>query len=271
MTDTDSRYRGVGKADHMQFEQTNEPTRPFSDFVIYLDESGDHSLQKVDKNYPIFVLTLCLFRKAQYISKVVPAFQKLKFKYFGHDMVVFHEREIRKSEGYFHILSKTPIRENFHRDLSGLIQEAPIRIISSTIDKRLISEKQIYNDNPYNLALKNCLHLAHSFMAETKQDGRVTHLVCESRGRKEDKDLELSFRRICPGLDLFNELPFDIVFADKKVNSIGLQIADLTARPIGRNYLNDAEPNRAYEVLRQKFTITENGFVGGSGRGVFMR
>jgi hypothetical protein len=259
------------KADYMQFGQMNQPTRSFSDFIIYLDESGDHSLQKIDKNYPIFVLTFCLFQKTHYIKKVVPAFQELKFRYFGHDMVVFHEREIRKSEGDFHILSRAEIREAFHRDLNIMIQKAPIHIISSIIDKRLLSERQIHNDNPYNLALKNCLHLAHSFMSETKQDGRVTHLVCESRGRKEDKDLELAFRRICPGLDLFSELPFDIVFADKKVNSVGLQLADLTARPIGRHHLNEAEPNRAYKVLQQKFTITENGFVDGSGRGIFMR
>ena len=48
-------------------------------------------------------------------------------------------------------------------------------------------------------------------------------------------------------------LPFELKFADKRVNSCGLQIADLTARPIGRYILNPAQSNKAYEILRQKF------------------
>jgi hypothetical protein len=32
----------------------------FSDYVIYADESGDHSLTKIDPIYPVFVLCLCL-------------------------------------------------------------------------------------------------------------------------------------------------------------------------------------------------------------------
>ena len=33
----------------------------FSDFMVYVDESGDHSLTSIDKNYPIFVLAFCVF------------------------------------------------------------------------------------------------------------------------------------------------------------------------------------------------------------------
>lgn len=25
----------------------------YSDFMVYVDESGDHSLQSIDKNYPV--------------------------------------------------------------------------------------------------------------------------------------------------------------------------------------------------------------------------
>ena len=35
----------------------------FSDFVIYVDESGDHSLAEIDRYYPIFVLDFCIFSK----------------------------------------------------------------------------------------------------------------------------------------------------------------------------------------------------------------
>lgn len=73
--------------------------RGFSDFVVYVDESGDHSLKSIDKDYPVFVLAFCIFYKDHYLSKIVPELQQLKFDYFGHDLVILHEHEIRKEKG----------------------------------------------------------------------------------------------------------------------------------------------------------------------------
>ena len=67
-------------------------------------------------------------------------------------------------------------------------------------------------------------------------------------------DLELEFRRICDGENKFGApLPFEIVFADKKANSSGLQLADLVARPIGMSVLRPDRENRAFEMLTRKF------------------
>ncbi|MDH6269297.1 hypothetical protein M2360_004725 [Rhizobium sp. SG_E_25_P2] len=83
------------------------------EYIFYADESGDHSLTTVDRGFPIFVLSICGFRIPDYCRKVVPAFQQLKFRYFGHDMVVLHEREIRKQTGDFVLLSDRALRERF--------------------------------------------------------------------------------------------------------------------------------------------------------------
>ena len=29
---------------------------PFSKYIVYVDESGDHSMEKIDNQYPLFVL-----------------------------------------------------------------------------------------------------------------------------------------------------------------------------------------------------------------------
>lgn len=68
----------------------------FSYYIIYADENGDHSLSSIDKDYPIFCLTFCMIKKTEYIEKIVPTVQKLKFDFFEHDKIVLHEREIRK-------------------------------------------------------------------------------------------------------------------------------------------------------------------------------
>ena len=53
-------------------------------------------------------------------------------------------------------------------------------------------------------------------------------------------------------------MPLEIVFADKKANLPGLQLADLVARPVGMSILRPVQANRAFEVLEGKF-YTNNG------------
>ena len=60
-----------------------------------------------------------------------------------------------------------------------------------------------------------------------------------------------------------------IIFADKKTNSAGLQLADLTARPIGRHVLDPAQPNRAWEIVETKLRRSPAGVVRGWGLKVF--
>ena len=54
----------------------------FSDYIVYVDESGDHGLINIKTNYPIFVLVFCIFDKNQYL-KTASQIQNMKFKYFG--------------------------------------------------------------------------------------------------------------------------------------------------------------------------------------------
>ena len=89
--------------------------REFSEHIVYVDESGDHSLEHIDKTYPVFVLAFCIFKKNQYATEVIPHFEQFKFKYFGHDLCVLHEHEIRKPKGEFKFLLNKDIRLPFQK------------------------------------------------------------------------------------------------------------------------------------------------------------
>ena len=94
----------------------------------------------------------------------------------------------------------------------------------------------------------------YDFLQEKGEEKHLTHVVVEKRGAKEDKELELEFRRICDGNNPKNiQLPFEILFSDKKAMSSGLQLADLVARPVGLHVLKPEQPNRAFDVLKGKF------------------
>lgn len=225
----------------------------FSDYVVYVDESGDHSLASIDSDYPVFVLALCVFHKRHYSEKIIPAVEKLKFNYFGHDSVVLHENEIRKQKGDFAFLSHLPTRNEFVGRLSSIMEASNFILIACVVDKNRLSRGEGVTTNPYHIALGICLEALHSFLAEKNQQQLQTHVVVECRGKKEDRELELEFRRICDGSNPSSRLPFDIVFADKKTNLAGLQLADLVARPVGLNYIRPQQTNQAFEILKRKF------------------
>jgi hypothetical protein len=230
------------------------PVGKFSNFVVYVDESGDHGMQTLDTNYPVFVLAFCVFHKRHYSEYVVPALQKFKFNHFGHDLVVLHEHEIRKETGAFTFFHGRQHKHAFLAELTDIIEASNFMLISCVIDKAALRDKFGPAPNPYHVALGFCLETLYELMQEKNQDGKLTHVVFECRGKKEDNELELEFRRICDRANRFGiELPFDIIFADKKVNSAGLQLADLVARPVGLHVLRPQQENRAFDVLTRKF------------------
>lgn len=256
MTTPGTQYALFESVEAMPVEQPSAQTsRRFSDYVVYVDESGDHSLVNIDADYPVFVLALCVFHKRHYSEKIIPAVEKLKFNYFGHDSVVLHENEIRKQKGDFAFLSHLPTRNEFVGRLSSIMEASNFILIACVVDKaRLTRRSEGAMTNPYHIALGICLDALYSFLAEKNQHQLQTHVVVECRGKKEDSELELEFRRICDGDNTGNRhLPFDIVFADKKTNLAGLQLADLVARPVGLSYIRPKQANQAIEVLKHKF------------------
>ncbi|MFA5081373.1 MAG: DUF3800 domain-containing protein, partial [Hydrogenophilaceae bacterium] len=114
------------------------------------------------------------------------------------------------------------------------------------------------------------LERIYRYLRAENQADRLTHLVCEARGAKEDAELELEFRRIRDGANFFRStLPFELIVADKRTNSEGMQLADLTARPIGLSVLRPEQENRALKVLESKYCRDPAGQKTGIGLKVF--
>ncbi len=222
----------------------------FSDYIIFADESGDHGTASVNPENPIFVLVFCIFRKFEYISLVKRAISKFKMDFWGHDLVVLHNREIRKSTGEFSSLFNERKREIFLQALNEVIGDIPFSIAATAIDKRCFSQETQAN-NPYFWALRSCLEQLLGFLTIEQQLSRQTHIIVESRGAPEDKDLRLAFNRFA--VDMFPDSnAFNLRFASKQTNSSGLQIADLVAHPIARHIIKRNQLNKAFDVLKEK-------------------
>lgn len=240
-------------------------TLAYSDYIIFVDESGDHSLTSIDEEYPIFVLSFCVFQKTHYSHKIAPALRMLKFDTFGHDMVILHEQDIRKKTGSFYQMSKER-REIFLEDLNILITEANFTLLATIIDKYKFRKEQTEKTHIYHLAMELGLEKLYHFLLSHNQQNRLTHIICEARGRFEDRALASEFSNICSGYNSLNKiLPFELVIADKKTNAEGLQFADLAARPIGMSVIRPHQNNRAFQILEKKFHRNDKGEVAGHG------
>ncbi|MEN2747649.1 DUF3800 domain-containing protein [Sphingomonas sp. T9W2] len=232
----------------------------FSDYIAFADESGDHGLVSIDPQFPVFALVFCLFRKSEYVDRVEPAFRRLKFKYFGHDAAILHEREIRKQEPPFAFLRQdSAIREAFMCDINAIVADVPVSVYAAVIDK--VAHKARYANpwNPYEIAMQFCMEKLSLQLSDDGQAGRITHILFEGRGREEDRQLELEFRRVAANdkrwgwrsID-FTRTPLEPVFVPKAANLAGHQLSDLIARPLALRVLRPDQPNRAFDIIETR-------------------
>jgi len=239
---------------------------PFSNYLVFVDESGDHGLEIVSPDYPVFVLLFAIFRKDEYVDRVCRDVQRFKFQFWGHDEAVLHSHEIRKPAGLFQILIRREIREAFHEQLNTLMATLPATVVAVVIDKPAFVARYNSPVSPYDYALEAGLERVYRHLEGLGEVGGETPVIVERRGRVEDAELELAFRRVCDGNNaLTRQLPFKHVMIPKSSNSVGLQMADLMARPVGLHHIRPGQPNRAFDVVQQKLRRSPAGRIEGWG------
>ncbi len=237
-------------------------------YLLFLDESGDHGLKSISADFPIFVLTGLLFSEDAYVA-VTEKIDAFKQRFFSSTEVILHRRDMRKYERGFEILFDDTVKRKFYQALNKILEEADYKIIASVINKQ--KHIDMYGklaDDPYEIALTFVLERT-LFEADERQDATNIKVTIEGRGKKEDAQLarrynELLYRgtgQIDPErlVQLYgNELNVRL----KRDNDCGLQLADLCAYPIARYYLNNNEPNFAYDVIKAKIRRGPRGVMG---------
>jgi hypothetical protein len=240
-----------------------------SDFVTYFDESGDHGMDKIDKSFPVFVLCACLFKIEDYLTTELAAFSRIKFKHFGHDTVVLHSRDIRKQVGPFQILMSDKTRADFMGDLNTYFANTTGTLIAAGIDKMRHKAQYAHPDSPYDISLLFCLERLYACLKDRGEVGKTMFCIFEERGGAEDNQLALVFEKICAGSNAWGKLPFRMIFASKKTNMPGLQVADLAAYPTARYVMNPKVTYQPFEVLKKKFRCSPKGQMHGWGLKIF--
>lgn len=229
---------------------------PLGDYVVFVDESGDHSLTPANPEYPVFVLALVIFRFDDYLGRFLPDLHGVKYTIFGNDAVVLHEREIRRRLGHFGGRFSSQQRSDLLTALTELVAAANFRIIHIVVDKKNFSLDEHGVRSIYHLALGEAMHKLQQFLLSMGCSSEPVPVLFESRGRAEDADLAAEFKRLLRSVPGGLDLQFHSV--EKRANIAGLQLANLVARPLGLKYLNPLQPNRSFDALAEKLLKVED-------------
>jgi hypothetical protein len=239
-------------------------------YYFFLDETGDHGLKYVDKNFPVFVLCGCLFNEKD-LTTSEKQINKFKIKYFNTEKVILHSREIRKCEGTFQVLFNPDLKKTFYSDLNEILESSSYTIIASAIDKeKHIKQYGKSAHDPYCICLSFILERLVFLLNRIDKSSSV-ELCIEKRGKKEDNILLSHFNSI---MDLGTNYvkPDEIKnkikglkFSWKADNIIGLQIADLCAYPLARYIINPEVPYIPFEIIKGKIHSDKKGIFSGWG------
>jgi len=229
-------------------------------YCLYLDESGDHNLKTIDKDYPIFVLSGVIIQHLD-IKNITKEVQNFKVNSLGTNKIILHMADITRSkEGFERLKDDINFRNNFYKGIDNLILKLNFILIVCIIDKEAHLKK--YRNlayNPYDLALTCILERYYYFLFKKRDIGII---IAESRDKVLNNKLKLTYKRI---YDTGITYPSRKITSsqirkkfrsfrirDKKKNLAGLQIADLCALPIGRNYLRK-KSILDYKIIKSKF------------------
>lgn len=228
--------------------------------IVYLDETGDHTLQLVDKDYPVFGLVLVVCDVESYAQTIVPSVYRLKMDFFGHEGIILRSYDIRKQKGPYAFLSDAVRRNEFYKRINDVMSLKNYTLVAAMIRKQ--QHKERYGDaaaNPYDLAMPFALERLLPLLEEAGQT--EIYILAEARGKKEDDQLSLSFYRFVNegnsyiSRDRINKSQFRLKFLTKEMNIVEMQMADLAAYPTARHVIDPAKPNLAYDILKPRFYV----------------
>ena len=238
-----------------------------SRFIAFFDECGDHSLSKIDNDFPLFLLSTVVVERQAYVQEVIPGLAAFKLRYFAHEGINLHSREIRKAEGPFTLLQNAAVRHGFLGELSALMSKLPFTLFVTAIYKTAYAQRHgAAARNPYDLALEYSFERILHFLEECNE--YQLPVVAEARGHQEDNALRAGFQRLMTlGTDYnaaerFQRLVCPISFRRKHDNIAGIQLADLCAHPTARYLLHPATTNQAFDVVKPHMYVSGsvNGF-----------
>lgn len=238
--------------------------------VLFLDESGDHSLDVIDPQYPVFVLGGCIVDMDYHEDVMTRKLIEYKQELFGRHDFLIHTADIVRRKGAFQKLTDKNFRERFYKETNLLMKTLDYMIVACVIKKeKHLEQYGLAAIDPYMLSLRILVE-RFVFEVQARGEGFPGHIIAESRDETLDNELRLAWMDLrTSGTEYVSASEIrkrvsELHIRDKKMGIAGLQIADFVVSPIGR-YVLEKSPKQDWEVIKEKFRRNAKGQYMGYG------
>lgn len=265
-------------------------SRPKRWYRLYIDESGDHTFDHVDRLHHRYLLLLGVWiQQDEPYRMLVNSLRNLKDEFFNQhpdSPICLHRKDLMQARGPFWRLRDPATRERFDQSLLDLLTSCDYRVCGVLLDKqehRSKTYRALYH--PYHYCLAALLERYAGWLQHRQTVGDV---MAESRGGTEDRELRKVFDHLRQGGTRYHSgEAFRSVLTSKKIKlrkkqhvTAGLELADLLAHPVRRAMIDEEQERsrriddfggRLLETIDPKFNChTTTGRISGYGR-VFLR
>lgn len=233
--------------------------------LLFLDESGDHSLTVIDNDYPVFVLGGVIVDRAYYREEVVPRIEQFKLDHLGDQNVILHTIDILRARNGFESLVDLATRTDFYRALNELMSNLEYTVVACALRKDQHLERYGQSAiDPYAYCLEVVIERFCNEVGGIDDGGLI---FAEKRRPDLDDELDRQWAKFCRyGCDFMraNDVErrvVDLSSKSKKLNLAGLQLADLVVSPIGRHVIG--KPDRPdWTIVESKFRKVQGSYHG---------
>src|SRR5438093_7883392 len=151
------------------------PALANSRFLAFFDECGDHSLVKIDPDFPLFVMALVVVERVAYRDIILPEVNRFKLRYWNQEGINLHSRHIWA--------------------MKAVLQNLPFALFIAAIHKpqhlaRLLST----SEDPYQLPMKIIMDRLLHFL-DSHGEVRLP-IVCQAQEHIENRRLVASFQNV---------------------------------------------------------------------------
>lgn len=210
--------------------------------LVFVDETGDHDLQKIDPLYPLFGLGALLITEEEY-DKMDAAVYALKKEFFDDDgTFILHSSELKRPTGARSdprnvAMFDAGLRRRFYASVDERIVRAhAFQVIACFIRKPEHARQYFYPADPYHLSFENLLNRI------IRHGGTANKIIAEKRGTQLDTELLAEYERLCKvGIQFYSadtvRTRTSMTLIQKSENMNGLQIVDLLLASLARSAL----------------------------------
>ncbi|MCX6877622.1 MAG: DUF3800 domain-containing protein [Verrucomicrobia bacterium] len=230
--------------------------------TLYLDESGDHNLEIIDPQYPVFVLGGVVMED-QYAADVAqPRVDQFKMELFGTKSIILHTADIVRNRNGFERMKDSGFRQEFFAKLNTLIENLDFQVLACGIRKTdHLSRYGPAALDPYFLSLNV---LVERFCLELGKVSDGGWIIAEKRGPELDREMDLAWLNLkIQGTKFMQASWIDericgLRLRGKAAELAGLELADLVVTPIGRHLIGK-QTKEDFRIIERKFRRSPGG------------